>query len=375
MSAYPRRDSILAALFACCAAAGCGSSSPDPTGEATPDAAAGDVTAPADAPDLSESDTPPADAAPTDAAADAAPDLVSPEGCTVGSKDCGDQAYCLVPKGQCAQKGTCTPRPTDCPKVDEPVCACGGGGSFSSACLAAMDGFSADHDGDCMPALPGSCKVGDNSTCGADGFCQGLMGQCSGEGSCVQTTGQLCASPFPSVCGCDGKTYADECEAAQKGQTNVAYYGPCEGTQLCHKVQLTMFKPCPEGTFCVYSNDMCSAEYGTCQPPPATCPTDASPVCGCNGVNYANACLARQAGSGVKFKGDCTVYCTVGDNSKCKASEFCQGYCGQQGVCVDRPKSCTGNVFHVCACDGKTYKNSCEAKKAGASFDHNGPCG
>jgi hypothetical protein len=68
-------------------------------------------------------------------------------------------------------------------------------------------------------------------------------------------------------------------------------------------------------------------------------------------------------------------------HKECPADQWCNyepgAACGvgdQTGTCRPKPKECFKLLLPVCACDGKTYSNACEAAQAGFDVFYPGPC-
>jgi len=89
-----------------------------------------------------------------------------------------------------------------------------------------------------------------------------------------------CYEIYAPVCGCDGKTYGNDCEAKNAGVTSYKN-GPC--------------KDKGRGG-CVDSTKIDSTVF---------CPENIDPVCGCDGVTYNNACNAERNGVTKYKKGRC----------------------------------------------------------------------
>ncbi|MBI1366296.1 MAG: Kazal domain-containing protein [Alphaproteobacteria bacterium] len=71
------------------------------------------------------------------------------------------------------------------------------------------------------------------------------------------------------------------------------------------------------GVQCVNDDDYCALESGVCattadaagvcKERPQVCTQDYTPVCGCDGETYSNACVAASKGVSVAYGGECTA--------------------------------------------------------------------
>jgi hypothetical protein len=183
-----------------------------------------------------------------------------------------------------------------------------------------------------------------------------------------------CIGILAPVCGEDGNTYVNRCEA-RCAEAPIAAPGICEDTTCGGEQGIA----CDPGSFCETRPGCDEMAVGMCQEIPETCTDDEAPVCGCDGVTYANDCARQAAGIALDFRGDCAnppVECA--DNDECMAEEFCarrEGVCDDQlGLCIDRPEVCPDFFDPVCGCDDVSYPNACAAAMAGAAVASEGEC-
>ncbi len=203
--------------------------------------------------------------------------------------DCDDADYCFSEEG-CDAPGTCEPKPTFCTREFRPVCGCDGQ-TYGNACVAAAAGVNVVSEGACV--VETECRT--NADCDDADYCFSEEG-CNTLGTC-QPIPEICTREFRPVCGCDGRTYGNACEAAAAG-VNVASQGACIVEKECRTNA-----DCGDTDYCVFDNG-CRGP-GVCQARPRLCTRELNPVCGCDGRTYPNPCEAARAGVNVANRGAC----------------------------------------------------------------------
>jgi hypothetical protein len=171
-----------------------------------------------------------ADAGPIGPAADSGASEERVCGGFAGNR-CEDDEYCNFPEsascGRADATGVCEAKPSACTREYRPVCGCNGR-TYGNACTAAADGVDVDHEGECEEETCGGYA---GLPCPDGEYCDLAQGQgcevADASGICEERP-EVCTQQYEPVCGCDGETYGNACEAARAGVT-VASEGECGG--------------------------------------------------------------------------------------------------------------------------------------------------
>jgi hypothetical protein len=157
-----------------------------------------------------------------------------------------------------------------------------------------------------------------DADCQADEFCECPPGTCSATGGTCVARPSVCFDLFAPVCGCDGTTYANDCQRRTAGVCKQAN-GPCEGGQCFDTIQRQCTgQSCSAAHPCPLPSESC---VPVCPPPPP-----------------AGTCFDA-------LDEQCTGQsCSRG--TPCPPNEICLAECPPPtGMCFDTiTRQCTGEV-------------------------------
>jgi hypothetical protein len=170
-----------------------------------------------------------------------------------------------------------------CSGLYDPVCGADGR-TYGNACLAMLADVRVLYEGECRTVEPAECET--DRDCPR--FTQCTDGVCEAMG---------CPMIYDPVCGVDGRTYGNACEA-RAARVAIAYAGECEDDP---PTRCRRDDDCDDDQFCDATTNTCTSRCViACLRP--------DPVCGTDGRTYiCGAAEAECNGAEVAYRGACRL--------------------------------------------------------------------
>jgi hypothetical protein len=239
--------------------------------------------------------------------------------CDAGEVCCNESCgVCTPPGGACTQQ----------------LCNSEGNGNSEDPCAGKTCGEECSL---CQPGVPCLTKL---TFCDARGVCDGgvACNDVPEYDPCeAKNCGDACSLCAPDDRDCAGPLIASACDArgactyqvpscsseegCTVGETRVDDCNTCDCVEgvgwVCTDIacgdsgtpcRAAMGETCAEGEYCAHQpGDDCGASGATavCEARPEACDLQYTPVCGCDGQTYGNACVAALEGVGVRTEGEC----------------------------------------------------------------------
>ncbi|MCA9604249.1 MAG: hypothetical protein KC619_01555 [Myxococcales bacterium] len=289
-----------------------------------------------------------------------------PVTCAAGLECCNPSCgVCTAPGAGCAAIQCIDAGPgddagmrRDAGPPDAGSASCGGIACVAGEeCCVGCDGMPFCTAGGC-PAMPCPALCTRSAECAATEWCDLDGVGCGGSGTCVPRP-TACSDPCPGVCGCDGITYCNACDANVAG-VEVERNTPCEFARGCVAMDTHSSGVC--GTVVGYAWDGFSCRNIDCTCTGTEC-----------GLLYPSLEACQAAFASCACGGLLGLPCGTGD--------FCdypiEASCGDgdaSGACHPLTTGCTDIYMPVCGCDGMTYENPCEASSRGVAVKAEGIC-
>ncbi|GIV33433.1 MAG: hypothetical protein KatS3mg031_0968 [Chitinophagales bacterium] len=212
-----------------------------------------------------------------------------------------------------------------------------------------------------LPAILEVClTISDSAQACTDTYCQYINLSPPG---CFEplalAPGRSCPALFDPVCGCDGNTYSNPCEALYYHGITSWTAGTCNAPHPCH----ASFSFVVQGMQVSFTNTSgAGAQITNWNFGDNTTSTLRNPVHTYTAAGRYTVCLSVTDSAGHCQDVFCSSVTIAGTGQPCRNSNMIKNV------------PCPSTMNPVCGCDGITYSNACRAENNGVTNYTAGPC-